>query len=105
MVGALHQLDGRPGSQVAAADADDHKHVGGFPDPVRRQLDAVHFLGLLGLGQVQPAQEIVACAGTVGQGIVGRSHFLLQCQQVGQRNLTPDIRNINFDHNDRHVLS
>ena len=34
-------------------------------------------LGGLGDRQVQPAQEIVACAGTLGEGFVGGEDFLL----------------------------
>ena len=105
MVAALHQLDGGTGAQIAAADADDHEHIGAFPDPVSGGLDTEHLLGGLSHRQVQPAQKIVAGAGLLGEGAVGSSHFLLRRQQLRQRELTPYIGNINFDHKGNTFLS
>ena len=98
MVAALEQLNGGTGSQVAAADADDDKYVAVGTDTVGGLLDAVHLRGLLSGGQVQPAMEIAASAGVIGQGCVGSGDLFLGGQQVRQGQLTPDIGNINFDH-------
>ena len=105
VVGALQQLNGSPGAQVGAADADDHEHIAVFPNLLGGGLDALNFLGGLPNGQVQPAQEIVALTGAVHQGGVGIGHFLFHSQQVAQGQLTPDIGDINFNHVMEHVLS
>ena len=98
VVGALQQLDGGPGAQVAAADADDHEHVAVGADPIRDGLDAEHFLGGLLSGQLQPAQEVIARAVALHQGIVGRCNILLQSQKIRKSDLAPHIGDINFNH-------
>ena len=98
MVGALEQLNGSPGAQVAAADADDHEHVGGLRDLLGGGTNPADFLGLLCHRQVQPAQKIVAFAAALGEGLVGVKNFLLGGQQVRQGQLTPHIGNVYFNH-------
>ena len=98
VVGTLQQLNGRPGTQVAAADADDHKHVGTVADPTGSALNAQDLIAGLPGGQIQPAQEIVARAGAVHELCVGSAHFLFHSQKIGQSDLAPDIGDVNLDH-------
>ena len=105
VVAALHQLDGSTGAQVAAADTDDHEYIGGLADALCGGTDAADLIGLLGNRQIQPAQEIVTLATALGQGHVGIKDLLLGCQQIGQRQLSPHIGNVNFNHKKVSVLS
>ena len=98
VVGTLQQLNGCPGAQIAAADADDHEHIGVIADLPGRALDPQDFFRGLPGGQVQPAQKIVAGAGAVGKGCVSGSHFLFHGQQIRQGDFAPDIGDVNFDH-------
>ena len=98
VVGALQQLNGCPGAKVAAADADDHEHIGVIANLPGSALDAQNLLGGLPGGQILPAQEIIAGAGAVHQGGVGLGDLFLHGQKIGQGNLAPDVGNVNFDH-------
>ena len=49
-------------------------------------------------GQVQPTQEIIAGAVALSQSLMCGKHFLLGSQQIGQRELSPHIGNIDFNH-------
>ena len=98
VVGTLEQLNGSPGAEIGTADANDHEHIGFPADFLRGHLDSADLLGCLPNGQVQPAQKVVARAGAVHQGIMGIGNFLLHCQQIRQRQLTPDVGNIYFNH-------
>ncbi len=54
MVG-FEKLNGRPGSQVRAADANDDKHIGILLNPLGRGLNAGELLLVIVLGQSGPA--------------------------------------------------
>ena len=98
VVGALQQLNGCPGAKVAAADADDHEHIGVIANLPGSALDAQDLLGGLPGRQILPAQKIVAAAGTVRQSRVSLRDLLLHCQKIRQGKLAPDMGNVNFNH-------
>ena len=62
MVGLQH-FDDRPGSQIAAADADHHQGLAVGLDLLRGGLDAGVLRLVVVPGQVDPAHEIVAESG------------------------------------------
>ena len=68
---ALEQLHHRPGTQIAAADADDHQHLGILLNPFRRLLDAGKFRPVIGHRQPDPAQKVLSRAGALLQGLPG----------------------------------
>ena len=74
------KLHGSPGTQIAAADADDQQHIGIAPDPLRGGLDAQHFLGGMLRRQIQPAQIVAARAGALHQGAVGLADLFFNAQ-------------------------
>ena len=70
VVGA-HQLDDRPGSQIAAADADDHQGLAVGLDLPGRGLDTLVLGFVVVPGQVHPAHEVAALAGGLLEPGVG----------------------------------
>ena len=59
------KLDRCAGSQIRAADADDHEHVGVLFDFFGSRLYAGEFLFVIIGGKIKPADEVVAEAGAV----------------------------------------
>ena len=70
VVGA-QQLNGRPGPQVAAADADDHQGPAVGLDLLRRRLNPGELLLVVVPGQVHPAHEVAAPSGGLLEPGVG----------------------------------
>ena len=84
IVVGLDDLDDRAGSQIGAADADDHQHLGLLLDLLGRRLDAGELLLVVVPGQVHPAGEITAGAGVggehlsrLGQPVLPRGRIIL----------------------------
>ena len=96
----LQQLNGSPGAQIAAADAHHHENIRVGADALRGALNAQDLVGSLCHRQVQPAGEVTACSGALSEHLVGIEDFFFKTQQVGKACLTPDIGNINTDHNE-----
>ena len=67
---ALAELDGCARAQVGAADADDNQHVAVALDLLRSRLDAGELFLVVVHRQIEPAQEIAACARA------GEQHFV-----------------------------
>jgi len=98
VVAALHQLNGGAGTQIAAANADNHKHIGVFPDALSSGANAADFVCFFTDRQIQPAQKVIAFAGALSQCAVGFKNLFLRSQQIRQGQPTPNIGNINFNH-------
>ena len=59
---ALDGLDHSAGTQIAAADAGHHQHIGVLTDLGRCFLDAGELFLIVIAGQIHPAQEVIAGA-------------------------------------------
>ena len=75
MVQALDGLDHSAGTQIAAADAGNHQHLGVLTDLLGSFLDADKLFLVVIAGQVHPAQEIIAGAILGFQLVVSRFHL------------------------------
>ena len=98
MIVAVHQLHCSAGAKIAAADTDDHKSIVIPADAVSNCMDMCQLLIAVGNGQVDPAKEVITGAVAIDQHLMSCSHLFFHIQQIGQRNLSPNIRNIYFDH-------
>ena len=76
--GRFQELDGCPGPQIGAADADDDENVRILTDALRRRLDTGKFRFIIIGGEAQPAQKIVAQSGAAVKRLMGRADLLLQ---------------------------
>ena len=81
------------------------KNIGILLDFFSSSLDSCEFLFIIICREFNPTEKIIAGAVLFGEGVVGSGHFLLNCQQIGQRDFSPNVGNINFDHKDPSILS
>ena len=75
VVQALDSLDHSAGTQIAAADAGNHQHLGVLTDLLGSFLDAGKLFLVVIAGQVHPAQEIIAGTILGFQLVVSRFHL------------------------------
>ena len=71
------ELDGCPGTEIAAADTDDHQVLRITADLRRRFFDPGIFFHIRLYRQVDPADKIVAGTGLICQQFLCRQRFLL----------------------------
>ena len=95
---SLDQLDRGTRPEIGAADANDYEYVGIGTDALGGAADAAELLGLLEGRKIQPAEEVVARAGALGEGLVCGKNLLLRCQHIRQSKVAPNVGYINFNH-------
>ena len=92
----LEKLDRALGAEVGAADADGDEGLRAAADLLGRGDDGVELGVLDALGQAEPAGEVRAEAGALGQGLVGQLRQLVVGAGCGEEGLS--ARKVDFDH-------